>query len=146
MRRYFEVPSHFSTCCCQNHFASTYPDVSIVHAVSGCFLGYSVVYCSLINVRGMCTPGYVFNVSTYKQLATGSILKLFEVCGPSGGLRGGGVPGACPPYSPKFSQFHAVFCKIWQNHMFAPPWRVGAPSYGESCIRPCPTIYHCILW
>ena len=43
-----------------------------------------------------------------------------------------------PPQGPKFSQFHAVFRKIWQNHMLAlPPWRVGAPSYGESCIRPC---------
>ena len=32
-----------------------------------------------------------------------------------------------PPYGPKFSQFHAVFRKIWQNHMLAPPppqgWR-----------------------
>ena len=25
-----------------------------------------------------------------------------------------------PPHGPKFSQFHAVFCKIWQNHMLAP--------------------------
>ena len=43
-----------------------------------------------------------------------------------------------PPYGPKFSQFHAVFRKIWQNHMLAPPLprRVGAPSYGESWIRP----------
>ena len=34
--------------------------------------------------------------------------------------------GARPPYGPKFSQFHAVFHKIWQNHMLAPPlegWR-----------------------
>ena len=35
----------------------------------------------------------------------------------SGGFRGG--PGAPP--GPKFSQFHAVFHKIWQNHMLAPP-------------------------
>ena len=21
--------------------------------------------------------------------------------------------------------------------MLVPPWRVGAPSYGKSCIRPC---------
>ena len=40
------------------------------------------------------------------------------------------------PYGPKFSQFHAVFRKIWQNHMLAPPRRVGAASYGESRIRP----------
>ena len=39
----------------------------------------------------------------------------------------GSAPGATPPtYGPKFSQFHAVFCKIWQHHMLAPPlegWR-----------------------
>ena len=34
---------------------------------------------------------------------------------------GGGAPGARPPYGPKFSQFHAVFREIWQNHMLAPP-------------------------
>ena len=53
----------------------------------------------------------------------------------SGGFRGG-APGARPPHGPKFSQFHVVFRKIWQNHMLAPPWRVGAPSYGESWISP----------
>ena len=34
--------------------------------------------------------------------------------------------GAPPSYGPKFSQFHTVFHKIWQNHMLAPPlegWR-----------------------
>ena len=25
------------------------------------------------------------------------------------------------PHAPKFSQFHAVFMKIWQNRMLAPP-------------------------
>ena len=49
----------------------------------------------------------------------------------------GGLGWAPPPHGPKFSQFHAVFRKIWQNHMLAPPWRVGAPSYGESWTRPC---------
>ena len=34
---------------------------------------------------------------------------------------GGAPPGARPPHGPKFSQFHAVFRKIWQNHMLAPP-------------------------
>ena len=29
--------------------------------------------------------------------------------------------GRVPPYGPKFSQFHVVFRKIWQNHMLAPP-------------------------
>ena len=38
--------------------------------------------------------------------------------------------GAPPSYGPKFSQFHAVFRKIWQNHMLDPPRTVGAPSYG----------------
>ena len=33
----------------------------------------------------------------------------------SGGFRGGA------PYSPKCSQFHAVFRKIWQNHILVPP-------------------------
>ena len=52
----------------------------------------------------------------------------------------GGAPGPAP-YGPKCSQFHAVFRKIWQNqnHMLPPPpCRVGAPSYGESWIRPWP--------
>ena len=50
----------------------------------------------------------------------------------SGGFREGRAP---PPHGPKFSQFHAFFRKIWQNHMLAPleGWR---PSYGESWIRP----------
>ena len=45
----------------------------------------------------------------------------------------GGVPPAPPLYGSKFSQF-LKFGKIicW----CPPPWRVGAPSYGESWIRP----------
>ena len=38
--------------------------------------------------------------------------------------------GAPPPRVPKIFRFHAVFGKIWQNHMLAPPiplWGVGAP-------------------
>ena len=46
---------------------------------------------------------------------------------------GGRAP---PPHGPKCSQFHAVFGKIWQNHMLAPPWRAGAPSSRKSWIRP----------
>ena len=38
----------------------------------------------------------------------------------SGGSKGG-VAGARPPYGPNFSRFHAVFRKIWHNHMLAPP-------------------------
>ena len=41
-----------------------------------------------------------------------------------------------PPGS-KFFEFHAVFGKIWQNRMLAPPWGVGAPSSGKSWIRHC---------
>ena len=41
------------------------------------------------------------------------------------------------PWGPKFFQFHAVFGKIWQNRMLAPPWGVGAPSSGKSWIRHC---------
>ena len=42
---------------------------------------------------------------------------------------------ARPPWGSKFFQFHAVFGKIWQNRMLAPPRRVGAPSSGKSWIR-----------
>ena len=54
----------------------------------------------------------------------------------SGGSKGG-RRGRAPPWGPKFSQFHAVFGKIWQNRMLAPPWGVGAPSSGKSWIRHC---------
>ena len=47
----------------------------------------------------------------------------------------GDAPGARPlPHGPKFSQFHAVFRKIWQNHMLAPPPTgnpVSAPVKGN---------------
>ena len=35
------------------------------------------------------------------------------------------TPTPPPPHGPKFSQFHAVFRKIWQNHVLASPesWR-----------------------
>ena len=42
-----------------------------------------------------------------------------------------------PPGS-KFFQFPAVFGKIWQNRMLAPPG-VGAPASGKSGIRHCPS-------
>ena len=45
---------------------------------------------------------------------------------------GGAPPGTCPPpYGPKFSQFHAVFLKIWQNHMLAPPGGLVSPPRGN---------------
>ena len=41
---------------------------------------------------------------------------------------GGVLPArAPPPYGPKFSHFHAVFGKIWQNRMLAPAARGLAP-------------------
>ena len=48
-----------------------------------------------------------------------------------------GARGTCVPRGPKFFQFHAVFGKIWQNCMLAPPPGVGAPSSGKSWIRHC---------
>ena len=39
----------------------------------------------------------------------------------SGGSKGGRGGRAPPPWGSKFFQFHAVFGKIWQNRMLAPP-------------------------
>ena len=56
-------------------------------------------------------------------------------------LRGArGTRPTPPPPKLKFFQFHAVFGKIWQNHMSAPPpppSGVGNPSSGKSWIRHC---------
>ena len=50
---------------------------------------------------------------------------------------GGAHPARAPPRGPKFSQFHAVFRKIWQNHMLAPlPPEGWRPLLWESWIRP----------
>ena len=38
---------------------------------------------------------------------------------------------ARPPWGPKFFQFHAVFGKIWQNRMLAPPLGSWRPLLGE---------------
>ena len=54
-----------------------------------------------------------------------------QIC--SGGSKWAPPPPRTP-LQPKYSRFHAVFGKIWQNRM-SPP-RVGAPSYRESWIRP----------
>ena len=44
----------------------------------------------------------------------------------------GGRTRRAPPYDPKFSQFHAVFHKIWQNHMLAPlPGGLAPPPTGN---------------
>ena len=53
---------------------------------------------------------------------------------------------------PKFSQFHAVFRKIWQNQMLAPnpPLEGWRPLLRESWIRPCLRCHvlwcHVLLW
>ena len=47
------------------------------------------------------------------------------------GLKGGTRDARPSPWGSKFFQFHAVFGEIWQNHMLAPPSRVGAPDLGE---------------
>ena len=44
-----------------------------------------------------------------------------------------------PPYGPKFSQFHAVFRKIWQNHMLAPP-PMGNPGSAPGSHEICVTV------
>ena len=51
----------------------------------------------------------------------------------SGGSKGGARDA--PPRGSKFFQFHAVFGKIRQIRMLAPPWGVGAPSSGKSWVR-----------
>ena len=53
-----------------------------------------------------------------------------------------GVRDAHPPWGSEFFQFHAVFRKIWQNHMLAPPWGVGSPSSEKSWIRHCSVFWH----
>ena len=44
-----------------------------------------------------------------------------------GGAGGAGGARPPPPRAPKFFRFHAVFEKILQNRMLAPPWGVGPP-------------------
>ena len=48
----------------------------------------------------------------------------------SGGSKGG-ARGTRPPRGPRFFQFHAVFGKIWQNRMLAPPLGSWRPLLGE---------------
>ena len=36
-----------------------------------------------------------------------------------------------PPRGSKFFQFHAVFEKIWQNRMLAPPGELAPPPRGN---------------
>ena len=70
----------------------------------------------------------------------------------------GGRAWRVPPHGPKFSQFHAVFCKIWQNHMLAPPpegWRpllwgildlpLGGPGPRRVCSQGCLLLGGCLV-
>ena len=51
----------------------------------------------------------------------------------SGGLRG--VLKRPPPTAHNFLNFMQFFTKFGKIICWRPPWRVGAPSYGESQIR-----------
>ena len=42
-----------------------------------------------------------------------------------------------PPTAPNFLNFMQFFAKFGKIICWRPPWRVGAPSYVESWIRPC---------
>ena len=57
----------------------------------------------------------------------------------SGGSKGG-ARDIRPLWGPKFFQFHAVFGKIWQNRMLAPPPGSWRPLLGEILDPPlvCP--------
>ena len=58
----------------------------------------------------------------------GTLLTIIAKYG-SFGSKGGARDA--PPRGPKFFQFHAVFGKIWQNRMLAPPPGELAPLLGE---------------
>ena len=49
-----------------------------------------------------------------------------------------------PPIGPKFSQFHAVFRKIWQNRMLAPPLEGWPPPTGNPGFAPERFLIHII--
>ena len=46
------------------------------------------------------------------------------------------LSGGASTYGPKFSQFHAVFRKIWQNHMLTSPGGLAPPPTGNSGFVP----------
>ena len=49
---------------------------------------------------------------------------------------GGAHPARAPPTAQNFLNFMQFFVKFGKIICWRPPWRVGAPSYGESWIRP----------
>ena len=55
---------------------------------------------------------------------------------PSNGGSKGGAPGTRPP--PLRTKIFLISCSFWENpaNLYV-GLGVGAPSYGESCIRPC---------
>ena len=53
-----------------------------------------------------------------------------------------GARDAPPPRGPKFFEFHAVFGKIWQNRMLAPPLGSWRPLLGEILNPPL----HIMTW
>ena len=63
----------------------------------------------------------------------------------SGGFRG--CPRLVPPYGPKFSQFHAVFRRIWQNHMLPPPTgELAPPPTGNPGSAPAFVVYRLLVY
>ena len=53
------------------------------------------------------------------------------ICFQASGESKGGARDARPPRGSKFFQFHAVFGKIWQNRMLAPPRELAPPPRGN---------------
>ena len=49
---------------------------------------------------------------------------------------GGAAPARAPPTAQNFLNFMQFFTKFGKIICWRPPWRVGAPSYGVSWIRP----------
>ena len=65
----------------------------------------------------LCKNSELYSLSSEFLLVQGE--KLTNLLAHSGGFRGGRKGRA--PRAPKFFRFHAVFGKMWQNCMLAPP-------------------------
>ena len=115
---------HYTSGCCPSlsSMCSAFPAFRLAHAYSR-------------------SPGVWPSCSCCPRLVRSSKVSLFcdhlNVSHSSWGPAVADLKGR--PYGPKCSHFHAVFLKIRQNCMLAPPpWRVSAPSYREFWIRPRP--------